>query len=148
MSSQVVEEHLSAGGVIYRFCGDEIEIVLCGRRSPKLWALPKGTPELNETIEETAFREAKEETGLEINLGSFIDIIEYWFTSPENDSLCHKRVNYYLMEAVGGDTSLHDYEFDIVEWFAAPLALRAMTYQNEVRVVEKSIAMVKARARK
>ena len=43
---------------------------------------------------------------------------------------------------------MHDYEFDIVEWFAAPLALRAMTYQNEVRVVEKSIAMVKARARK
>ena len=148
MSNRMVEEHLSAGGVIYRFCGDDIEVILCGRLSPKLWALPKGTPESNETIEETAVREAKEETGLEIILETFIDVVEYWFVSPENGSLCHKRVNFYLMEAVSGDTSLHDHEFDIVEWFVAPLALRAMTYQNEVRVVEKSIAMVKARERK
>jgi 8-oxo-dGTP pyrophosphatase MutT (NUDIX family) len=135
----MAEEHLSAGGVIYRFCGDDIEVILCGRLSPKLWVLPKGTPESNETIEET---------GLEIILETFIDVVEYWFVSPENGSLCHKRVNFYLMEAVSGDTSLHDHEFDIIEWFVAPLALRAMTYQNEVRVVEKSIATVKARERK
>ena len=139
MSNRMAEEHLSAGGVIYRFCGDDIEVILCGRLSPKLWVLPKGTPESNETIEET---------GLEIILETFIDVVEYWFVSPENGSLCHKRVNFYLMEAVSGDTSLHDHEFDIVEWFVAPLALRAMTYQNEVRVVGKSIATVKARERK
>ena len=148
MANRMAEEHLSAGGVIYRFCGDDIEVILCGRLSPKLWALPKGTPESNETIEETAVREAKEETGLEIILETFIDVVEYWFVSPENGSLCHKQVNFYLMEAVSGDTSLHDHEFDIVEWFVAPLALRAMTYQNEVRVVKKSIAMVQARARR
>ena len=45
------------------------------------------------------------------------------------------------MTVIGGDTSLHDNEFDTVEWFAASLALATMTYDNEVRVAEKGIAM-------
>jgi hypothetical protein len=45
------------------------------------------------------------------------------------------------MTATGGDMSCHDGEFDDVRWFPAPEALRTMTHQNEVRVVEKGLSM-------
>ena len=131
----------SAGGVVQRPGKSGVEIVLCGRRSPRLWALPKGTPEPGETREQTALREASEETGLELALGQLIGSIEYWFVRPEDGARCHKAVYYYLMTATGGDTALHDGEFDEVGWFPLREALALMTYQNEVGVVEKGLAM-------
>ena len=59
----------SAGGVVARENNDNrIEIVLVGRLGDNLWALPKGTPNYDETIEQTAIREVQEETGLDIKL--------------------------------------------------------------------------------
>ena len=55
---------------MYRPARSGVEIVLCGRGAPPIWALPKGTPEPGETREQTALREASEETGLELAINS------------------------------------------------------------------------------
>ena len=39
------------------------------------------------------------------------------------------------MEAVGGDVSLHDHEYDDVAWFPLPDALAHLTYANEVEIL-------------
>ena len=106
-----------------------------------MWALPKGTPEPGETREQTALREACEETGLELALGEPIGSIDYWFVRPGDGARCHKTVYYYLMSATGGDLDRHDGEFDEVGWFPVTEALALMTYQNEVEVVEKGLTM-------
>ena len=49
----------------------------------------------------------------------------------------HKFVHHFLMEPVGGDTSLHDHEYDDVVWLPLPEALDRLTYQNEARMLEK-----------
>ena len=137
-----VEELVSAGGVVFRNEGDGPEVVLCGKWSPRrLWALPKGTPETGETREQTALREVTEETGLKVKPQCFIDSIQYWFVRPEDGVRCHKTVLYYLMDSVGGDTSLHDNEFDEVRWFSVEDALKTMSYGNEVEVVKKGLSM-------
>ncbi len=46
-----------------------------------------------------------------------------------------KQVRHFLMEAVGGDTALHDQEYDLVEWFPISEACRRLTYQNEVNIL-------------
>ena len=54
---QLVQEMVSAGGVVYRDTNDGLEVVICGRNYPAIWALPKGTPEPGESSQETAVRE-------------------------------------------------------------------------------------------
>jgi 8-oxo-dGTP pyrophosphatase MutT (NUDIX family) len=59
---------VSAGGVVYRRSDDGAEIVLAARRTRRgdlAWGLPKGLIEPEETPEEAAVREVREETGLE-----------------------------------------------------------------------------------
>ena len=52
-----VIELVSNGGVVYRVNEDRVEVVVCGRTSPPIWGLPKGTPDPGESREETALRE-------------------------------------------------------------------------------------------
>lgn len=117
-----------------------LEAVLCGRDSPRKWSLPKGTPEVGESTEETALREVSEETGLQVEIEAPIGSITYWFMLPPDGVRCRKVVHYYLMRAVGGSTELHDAEFDEVRWFPAEEALSIMQYPNEARTLERAMA--------
>jgi 8-oxo-dGTP pyrophosphatase MutT (NUDIX family) len=137
-----VKNLVSAGGVVYRISGGEPEVALCGLISPPLLALPKGTPDDGESREQTALREVREETGLEVEIEHFIDTIDYWFVGSSDGVRCHKTVFYYLMSPTGGDVSLHDHEFDEVTWLPATQAFEAMTYKDEVEVVRKGLSMV------
>jgi 8-oxo-dGTP pyrophosphatase MutT (NUDIX family) len=129
---------VSAGGVVYRRVdqGGPVEVALVGRLRPKRWALPKGTPEVGETLEGTAVREVGEETGLLVRIEQPLDQIQYWFVWG---GVRHfKTVHFYLMQMVGGDTANHDGEYDVVEWFPIGEALRRLSYPNEARVVDKA----------
>lgn len=55
-------------------------IVLVRRKDNDLWALPGGGMELGESIEETAIREVKEETGLDVEITGLIGI----YTNPNH----------------------------------------------------------------
>ena len=138
-----IEQQVSAGGVVYRLEGGSREVLLCGRDAPSLWALPKGTPDSGESLEQTALREVQEETGLEVVMRAPLGSIEYWFLRTQDQVNCHKTVHFYLMSPIGGDLSLHDPEFDVVQWFHEKEALKVMTYADEVGIMEKALAMVK-----
>ncbi len=81
--------------MIYRSSAGRVEVVLAHRREPPLWALPKGTPSAGETLEQTALRETREETGLEVELVG---------EAGEFTMKCDgkkRRFVFYLMRAVG-----------------------------------------------
>lgn len=106
------------------------------------WSLAKGTPDKGETIEETAIREVQEETGLDVEVQSSIGSINYWFTDREGSVRYHKTVHFYLMAAVGGDTSRHDPEFDVVQWFPFDEALKTVAYPNEADVLRQARELI------
>ncbi|PKB82360.1 MAG: hypothetical protein BZY88_04600 [SAR202 cluster bacterium Io17-Chloro-G9] len=133
-----VETLVSAGGVVYRRVDEQIEAVLCGRSTPVRWSLAKGTPDDGETLEETALREVREETGLDVALDTTLGSIEYWFADRESETRYHKTVHFYLMKAIGGDTERHDPEFDVVRWFPFEEALRIAAYPNEAQVLRRA----------
>ncbi len=137
-----VESPVSAGGVVYRRNGGQLETVLCGRLQPVRWSLAKGTPDPGETLEQTALREVREETGLEVEIDSPLGSIDYWFADRGKDVRYHKTVHFYLMVAVGGDTDQHDPEFDVVKWFNAEDALKSLAYTNEVNVLQRAFDLI------
>jgi 8-oxo-dGTP pyrophosphatase MutT (NUDIX family) len=144
-SSLRTERVTSAGGVVFRNGGADMEILVCGRAADNLWALPKGTPEPDETLEETARREVREETGVEAEIEDLVGEIRYWFSRPLQGVRYHKTVRHYLLRPVGGDTSLHDHEFDDVRWIPVHEALKLLTYPNEKRILQQAIDLVHGR---
>jgi 8-oxo-dGTP pyrophosphatase MutT (NUDIX family) len=129
---------VSAGGVIYRQRNGYVEVALVGRISPRRWGLPKGAPERGESLEQAAVREVTEETGLQGRLVCPLGEIDYWFRWAGQRH--YKIVHFYLMEAIGGDVSEHDHEYDLVEWFPLQDARGQMSYSSEVEVMDRAAA--------
>jgi 8-oxo-dGTP pyrophosphatase MutT (NUDIX family) len=133
----------SAGGVVYRDLDNRTQIALAHRRSPPLWALPKGTPDAGETMEETAVRETREETGLEVEIERPLSSIRYFFV--RGTTRFHKTVHFFLMRAIGGSPDDHDHEFDEVRWVDLAEALAIMTHATERSVLEEAATLLSAR---
>ena len=142
------ENLTSAGGVVYRFDrSGQLQVAICGLRYPESWRLPKGTPDPGETQRQTALREVREETGLNVEPQEYIDNIDYWFVRAQDGVRCHKVVHFYLMKPVGGDLDSHDHEFDFVKWAPVEEACESLTYESEVDIVRKGVSMVEQKAR-
>jgi ADP-ribose pyrophosphatase YjhB (NUDIX family) len=141
------ETATSAGGVVHRRGADGIQIVLCGRSAEGLWALPKGTPEYGESLEDAALREVREETGLGVRIIADLGSIFYTFARPASGVRYEKTVRHYLMEPDGtGAQESHDGEYDRVAWFPIAEAMRLMTHRNEVDVVQRALARLEGEA--
>ena len=135
---------MSAGGVVYRETRDGGEIVGCGRLNTESYHLPKGTPEPGETREETALREVREETGLNVEILRFVGEINYLIQGFGSSKKLKKTVFFYLMKSTGGDFSFHDEEFDFAKWVKVSEIVNTLTYINEVHIVQKSLSLVKS----
>ena len=141
---------VSAGGLVFRQSGNLIETLLCARArpgyqgddAPLTWRLPKGTPEHGETVEQTAQREVQEETGVRVNVLAPITSIRYFFVGHDDGVRYDKTVYFYLMEPLGGSTSDHDTEFDVVEWCDYEQALELLEYDNERSVLEAARSLI------
>ena len=120
-----------------------VEIVLVGYLRDETWTLPKGTPKDGETVEETALREVREETGIQARIVGDLGSIQYSF--GRRGVRYDKEVRHFLMEATGGDVSLHDAEYDEARWFAFADALTQLTYVNEVEVVRRAAPLIEKR---
>src|SRR5256885_1186912 len=113
---------MSAGGVVYqRRPDDGYDVALVGRSAQGTWALPKGTPDDAESVEQTALREVAEETGIQPRIVETIGAIQYYFVA--RNTRFHKTVHFFLMEAKGGSLDQHDHEYDVVQWFDVDEAL-------------------------
>ena len=140
-----VQRPVSAGGLVYRNKGEHLEVVLCGRREPPRWSLPKGTPDPGETMIQTALREVREETGLQVAVEELIGSIRYWFVQAPGHTRFNKTVHFYLMSCHGGSTKDHDLEFDDVEWVPIEEAQRRLTFANEVKILGSALHIIRKR---
>jgi len=134
-----LKKQTSAGGVIYKKNDSSIQIALISVRNGQAWCLPKGIVDKGETTEETAVREVREETGLNGRIIDALGEINYWYFVREENIKCRKKVYFYLMEYVSGDTDDHDFEVDEAGWFPLEIALEKVSYKGDRMVIEKAI---------
>ncbi|OBR63106.1 NTP pyrophosphohydrolase [Paenibacillus oryzae] len=135
---------ISAGGVVYRRNEQgELQIQLIQDRYGKV-SLPKGKMEPGETVEQTALREIKEETGLLGAIIEPIDQIKYQYEHAQHGTV-NKEVHYYLVEAIGGTHQAQVEEIRGVDWFEPLEAWRRQKqsgYDNNHRIVAGALRLL------
>lgn len=117
-----------------------VEVVLVGFLRDDTWTLPKGTPAGGETVEETALREVREETGIQARIVADLGSIQYSFA--RRGVRFNKEVRHFLMEATGGHVTLHDAEYDEARWFALTDVVARLAYVNEAEVVRRALPLI------
>lgn len=129
----------SCGAIVYRRFHGNIEILLIKHVNSGHWSFPKGHVEGDETELETARREIKEETGLDVILDqTFRETVTY---SPRRDT--QKIVVYFLALARNYDFVPQEEEIAEIRWVDIVRANSLLTYENDKTIVTKARAAIR-----
>ena len=124
----------SCGGIIFYKTRQNVKILLVKNNNGRYWSFPKGHIEDGETEQETAIREIKEETGLDVTLvNSFREISEY---CPFGK--IRKRVVFFLARAFTDNVKIQEEEIDSYIWVDLQQARKLCSYDNDLRIIEKA----------
>ncbi len=122
----------AAGGVIWRqAAAGTIEVLVVHRPYRADWSLPKGKVDPGETLEQTAVREAQEETGFDVALGRPLGTVSYFDHKQRS-----KCVWYWVMDVVGGAETLNN-EVDEMVWLDVAAASAKVDYELDREVLRR-----------
>ena len=135
-----MKKEKSCGAVVYKRGNGEtlflVEHMALGHVS-----LPKGHVEGDETEQETALREIREETNLEVRLDTgFRHVIGY---SPAPG--VWKDVVFFVAEAVSDRLINQESEVAALEWLPFGRAVEAMTFEADRETLTKARDYIDAR---
>ena len=137
------EREFSAGGVVVR--GEDCIVIVPLKRSQqgkRVLALPKGHPDGDESAEEAATREVREETGVVAELVEPLGEVAYWYQRKSRS--IHKRVRFFRFRYVSGSTDDHDDEIEEARWMPLVEAAEKLTYQGERETAARALSRVQA----
>jgi 8-oxo-dGTP diphosphatase len=148
VSAFLTKEQVSAGGVVYRRRGAKTEVALISVGEEPRWQLPKGLVGRGESPEDAALREVREETGLECEIVASLEEVEYWYFSKGGARRVrfHKRVRFYLMRYLSGETEEHDDEVNEARWMEAEEAAGMLAFKGERKALEEALEKLCASA--
>jgi len=136
----MVVREKSAGCVVF-YPKTQEYLILHFKFKSHYWDFPKGKIKKGETAEQTAIREVKEETGLDVMIiPGFKKTIHYMF--KQEGKLISKDVHYFLAEAKSKDAIVSK-ENIAFEWLSYEKATEKVTFKNSKTVMEKSKAFLK-----
>jgi 8-oxo-dGTP pyrophosphatase MutT (NUDIX family) len=119
--------------------GGEVLVIVPTRRAAdgrRVLALPKGHLDEQETPEEAATREVREEGGVDAELIRHLGDVRYWYR--RRGRAVPKRVSFYLFRYRGGDPADHDDEVEEARWMSLDEASTALSYEGERQMVRRA----------
>lgn len=136
----------AAGGVVWRAAPAPppagLEIVVVHRPKYGDWSLPKGKLDPGETWQDAAVREVREETGYPVvELGPFLDQVEYVARDSDPRSPRRKQVRYWAMRA-GPGSFTPGTEVDEIRWLPAPAAIDLLSYDRDRELVHLFLSRI------
>jgi 8-oxo-dGTP pyrophosphatase MutT (NUDIX family) len=128
----------SCGAVVYRKYHGNTEILLIRHIKSGYWSFPKGHIECGESEAQTAIREIKEETGLDVFVDTgFRETVTF---SPRRDAT--KTVVYFVAKAKNHDILPQFEEISDYKWIEINQAGNLLTYDNDKTVASKAKAFI------
>lgn len=122
-----MEKEKSCGAIVFRRLKNNIEVLIIKHKNGGHWSFPKGHVEGDETELETARREIKEETGIDVSfVTGFRESVTY---SPKAGVV--KDVIYFLAEALNSDFIRQEEEISQIRWINLTVAEKYLTYNND-----------------
>ena len=120
--------------------GDVVVVVPVKRAADgsRVLGLPKGHCDGDETPEEAALREVREEAGVDAALVDELGDVEYEY--DRRGRRVAKRVRFYLLQYRGGDVADHDHEIEDARWIPLEEAVRSLTYDGEREMVARALS--------
>lgn len=107
--------------------------VLLVRHNAGHWDFPKGHIEMGETEEQTAIREVKEETNIDVEIiPNYRYVINY---SPKEDVI--KEVVFFLAKKKSSRLEAQKSEVSIVGWLDIDKAIDIITYNDSKEILNK-----------
>lgn len=129
----------SCGAIVYRKSHGNIEILLIKHVNSGHWSFPKGHVEGEETEVETAAREIKEETSIDVIIDpTFRETVCYF---PKRDT--QKTVVYFIARARNYNFSPQEEEIAEARWVDIGYASNILTYENDKNIVNKAKAAIR-----
>ncbi len=126
-----------SGTIIRKIENNQVHILLLRQISEDYWNVPKGHMEAGESAEETAKRETKEETGLDIKILKPLPDVSY-FDHDKNEIVLH----IFLAKIIGGNITPEDDDHELI-WVPLEQAADYLTYQNMKDFIYKSYEELK-----
>ena len=128
----------SCGAIVYRKFHGNTEILLIKHVNSGHWSFPKGHVESGETEVETALREIKEETGIDVIIDStFREIVSY---CPKKGT--QKIVVYFLAKAKNSDYIPQREEIADIKWVEIDRAQSVLSYVYDKSIVAKARTII------
>ena len=115
----------SCGALVYRITqSGQKELLFIKHRHGTHWSFPKGHMEEGESEVQTALREVKEETGLDIE----------YYPKPN----VKKQVVYFLGHARNDHVVRQEEEIGETRWIPLEQALAWVTFRNDKNLIRKA----------
>lgn len=130
-----IKREKSCGALVFRQMPDKTELLLLKHKNGGHWSFPKGHVEGTETEIQTALREVKEETGLDIELqDGYKEKVSY---APKFN--VKKEVVYFLGKAGSQEPVPQEGEISETKWVDIMHAEKIVTYQNDKYLIRQAL---------
>ena len=129
----------SCGAVVFYNGKSNTRILLVKNNNGRYWSFPKGHIEIGETEKETAVREIKEETSLEVEIkDGFREVSDY---CPFGK--IRKHVVFFLAQAFTDNVRIQEEEIAEYVWVDLQQARKLCSYDNDLRIINKAETAIK-----
>lgn len=129
----------SCGAVVFYNGKSNTRILLVKNNNGRYWSFPKGHIEIGETEKETAIREIKEETSLDVEIkDGFREVSDY---IPFGK--IRKHVVFFLAQAFTDNVKIQEEEIAEYIWVDLQQARKLCSYDNDLRIISKAETAIK-----